>query len=175
MLFRVIRSFSLGRWYNPFVQLLPAPPPLKIILVCVPLLLANNGCDTDYLTVSHTGQINCFADSDSPAYTQAITVKLNSKKINSLLNGSRTVDTGYTIDFVAYGWTEVFIGTIVDGVLKANHTATKTGEADMSHTMTDLTLTTSLLNHFRVGGQGGIPFVGITQSTGTQPCELEIF
>ena len=145
------------------------------ILVCAVFLVANNGCDTDYFTVSHTGQINCFADSDSPAYTQAATVRINSKTTNSLINSSRTVATGYTIDFVAYGWTENFTGTIENGVLTATHLATKSGSADLSHTMTDLTLTVSLLDHFAVGGQGGIPFVGLTASTGTQPCELEIF
>lgn len=148
---------------------------LVTVLICSIVLLANNGCDTDYFTVSHSGQINCFADSDSPAYTQAMTVKINSERRNSLLNGSNTVATGYTIDFVAYGWRENFTGTISNGVLTATHLATKSGSADMSHTMTALTLTTTLLDHFRVGGQGGIPFVGITASTGTQPCELEIF
>ena len=145
------------------------------ILVCAIFLLANNGCDTDYFTTEHAGQINCFADSDSPAYTQSITVKLQQQTRNTLLNSSKTFYTGYTIDFVAYGWTENFTGTIANGILTATHNATKAGEADMQHTMTDLTLTRTLLDHFRVGGQGGIPFVGITQTTGTQPCELEIF
>ena len=145
-----------------------------MVLTVSILLLANNGCDRDYFTTSHSGQINCFADFDSPAYTQSITVKLQSETVNSFLS-SRTSYTGYTIDFVAYGWTENFTGTISEGILTATHNATKPGEEDMQHTMTDLTLTTTLLNHFRVGGEGGIPFVGITQTTGTQPCELEIF
>ena len=143
---------------------------LVTVLICSIVLLANNGCDTDYFTVSHSGQINCFADSDSPAYTQSITVKLQQKTVNSF-RSSRTSYTGYTIDFTAYGWTETFKGTISNGILTATHNATKAGEADMQHTMTDLTLTRTLLNHFRVGGEGGIPFVGITQTTGTQPCE----
>ncbi len=151
-------------------------------LLLMMLLLANTGCDTDYYTTRYAGQLNCSADSDNAAWTYGVTVQLHSRTVNSWTT-SRTEDTGFTIDIDAPPYIEVYRGTVQNGVLVSTHVGKQTGEDDFVNIIPNLTLTNSLLNHFQVGGQGGIPFTAVHNAWyqnqysegATQPCEIEIF